>query len=97
MKKQQVKTETKEKIKAVGCNVGETVGAVAEVGAMAAGVAAGGLMEFAGFVVSAIISLGLIALGWSEGGGIGLLLALLIITTYSGLRELRKEIRKLKR
>jgi hypothetical protein len=54
-------------------------------------------MEFAGFVVSAIISLGLIALGWSEGGGIGLLLALLIITTYSGLREVRKEIRKLKR
>jgi len=89
MEKQQVKTDAKEKIKDIGRDVGETVGAVAEVGAMAAGVTAHHLM---GFVVSAIVSIGLIALGWSDGGGIGLLLAILVIVTYSGLSEVRKEI-----
>jgi|DEB0MinimDraft_10_1074344.scaffolds.fasta_scaffold02881_2 hypothetical protein len=79
---------------------GETLGAAAEVGAMAAKQGAKGamtIMEFLFKLSVVFLILGGLAFGWVFGGAVGLLLGILIIVTYNGFEEVRKEIKALKR
>jgi hypothetical protein len=87
----------KETIKVVKHNAKDAFDSTVDAGLSVAGFAMEGLAKTFEVIVTATVTIGMLFFSWEGGGAIGLLLAVLIIVTYSGLSEIRKEIRKLNR